>query len=79
MSGELQAIVRVCFGALGTFRVAAELPEDPVHDLRSCRDYRPQLASVDCFGGPTGTMTGQACDLFDADPRMAHQAHEGGP
>src|SRR5206468_11654473 len=39
----------------------------------------PQFPAVHDLGGPGGGVPGQPGDLLDADPAMAHQAHERGP
>ena len=51
--------------------------EELVHDLGAGGDHRPQFPAVDDLGGAGRGVPGQAGDLLDADPAVAHQADEG--
>lgn len=52
--------------------------EDLVHDLGACRDHWPELAAIDDLGCPSRRVSDEPGDLLEADPVMAHEAHERG-
>jgi len=54
-------------------------PENLIHYLGTCRNHCPQFSAVYDLCCPSGGVPRQPGDLLNADPAVAHQAHERGP